>query len=178
MNNTELFNLYIVPNIKYAKYVTNYFVQNKFYVDDVFNDVLIHIFHYIHTYDPGHSNIRAWLYVAVKNSVYRQIRKYNENATPTDDFRTYGSTDFHRQLPMSAEELKSGVFGFSDRTFTALSSLNDKDIDIILLRCNGYSFYDMAKIYNSTYQAIKSRFYKVRHKFITNYSQASTMENF
>lgn len=178
MNNTELFNLYIVPNIKYAKYVTRYFVHNKFYVDDVFSDVLIHIFHYIHTYNPKQSNIKAWLYVAVKNSVYRQIGKYNNDTSPTDDFRTYGGTDSHKQLPISAEELKSGVSGLSDRTFTVLSSLNNIEIEMILLRCNGYSFYDMAKRYNSTYKAMRARYYRVRQKFIINYNQASTMENF
>lgn len=178
MNNTELFNLYIVPNIKYAKHVTQYFVHNNFYVDDVFNDVLIHIFLYIHTYNPKQSNIRAWLYVVVRNSVYRQIGKYNNDTSPTDDFRTYGGTDSHKQLPMSAEELKSGVSGLSDRTFTALSSLNNIEIEMILLRCNGYSFYDLAKRYNSTYQAMRARYYRVKQKFISNYNQASTMEIF
>lgn len=178
MNNIELFNLYIVPNIKYAKHVTQYFVHNNFYVDDVFNDVLIHIFLYIHTYNPKQSNIRAWLYVAVRNSVYRQIGKYNNDTSPTDDFRTYGGTDSHKQLPMSAEELKSGVSGLSDRTFTALSSLNNIEIEMILLRCNGYSFYDLAKRYNSTYQTIRARYYRVRQKFISNYNKASSIEIF
>lgn len=178
MNNTELFNLYIVPNIKYAKYVTRYFVHNKFYVDDIFSDVLIHIFHGIHNYDPKRGNIRAWLYVAVRNSVYRQIGKYNNDTSPTDDFRTYGGTDSHTQLPMSAEELKNDVCELSDRTFTALSSLNNIEIEIILLKCNGYSFDDMAKRYNSTYQSMKARYYRARRKFISNYNQVPTMAKF
>lgn len=73
-NNNKLFELYIVPNLGEIKSLTRYYTLKPDDVNDNYQEILLELFKYIHTYNNTKS-LKTWLHIAVKRYCLNHYRK-------------------------------------------------------------------------------------------------------
>ena len=84
MNNNELFEKYITPELTYIKHTCWKYWDKISEFDDLYNEILINIFRYIHTYTPS-KPIRPWLYTIIKRMMLKmQKRRWNSRIDYVD----------------------------------------------------------------------------------------------
>ena len=113
--------------------------------NECFNDVLINLHKYIHTYDQEKS-LKTWLYTVTKRTCF-QIYKDNLSDVITESLNTIkkgqilpSQTPHNRLLTISLDNLPLIT---SDALYKAILSLPPKHSTIIFMVANGYSHKEM-----------------------------------
>lgn len=131
--NKELFNKYILSELGFIRRLCRKYCLHKPDCPDLYNELLIHLFLYIHTYDTS-KGIRSWLYVIVRRKMYCLQRK-----------KVRAPVDFVdlEQAPYSCVPVWNGENRHGD-VRVAVSMLGPVHRDIVRLRLDGYRIKEIA----------------------------------
>ena len=133
MNNNELFEKYIMPELDYIKHVCWKSWDKTTEFKDLHSNVLADLLSYIHTYDSS-KPIRPWLYTAIRHDMVRfQKRQW---ASPID----YVDLE---QYPYSHISVVDNHDSYDD-VYAAIESLSPLHYEIISLRMKGYKIKEVA----------------------------------
>ena len=133
MNNNELFEKYIMPELDYIKHVCWKYWDKTTEFEDLHSNVLADLLSYIHTYDSS-KPIRPWLYTAIRHDMVRfQKRQW---ASPID----YVDLE---QYPYSHISVVDNRNSYDD-IHAAIESLSPLHYEIISLRMKGYKIAEVA----------------------------------
>ena len=133
MNNNELFEKYIMPELDYIKHVCWKYWDKTTEFKDLHSNVLADLLSYIHTYDSS-KPIRPWLYTAIRHDMVRfQKRQW---ASPID----YVDLE---QYPYSHISVVDNHDSYDD-VYAAIESLSPLHYEIISLRMKGYKIKEVA----------------------------------
>lgn len=135
MNNNELFEKYIMPELDYIKHVCWKYWDKTTEFEDLHSDILTVIFRYIHSYDIS-KPIRPWLYTIICREMSRLQHKVWQ--TPID----YVNMEQYPFLHISVEEDNHA----NDDIYAAIESLSPLHYEIISLRMKGYKIKEVATI--------------------------------
>lgn len=133
MNNNELFEKYIMPELDYIKHVCWKYWDKTTEFEDLHSSVLADLLCYIHTYDSS-KPIRPWLYTAIRHDMVRFQKK--QWASPID----YVDLE---QYPYSHISVVDNHDSYDD-VYAAIESLSPLHYEIISLRMKGYKIKEVA----------------------------------
>lgn len=133
MNNNELFEKYIMPELDYIKHVCWKYWDKTTEFEDLHSNVLADLHCYIHTYDSS-KPIRPWLYTAIRHDMVRFQKK--QWASPID----YVDLE---QYPYSHISVVDNHDSYDD-VYAAIESLSPLHYEIISLRMKGYKIKEVA----------------------------------
>ncbi len=138
--NRALYDKYITPRI--LGYIRHrcYLLAGHNDWEDVFQDAQLHIYRYIHTYNPEYPLI-PWLKRAAKFAMYWYCQKYRK-LTLTRSFDECLEAQAHEpeEIALSPENYRDH---FSDPVVTALDKLSESSRRVFLLYLNGHTSPDI-----------------------------------
>lgn len=135
MNNKELFETYINPELEFIKHVCWKYWDKTSELEDLHSEVLTNIFRYINTYDSS-KPIRPWLYTIIGHDMLRlQKRKWRS-------IIDYVDLEQHPFTHIPIEDSKY----ISEDIYTAIESLSPLHYEIVTLRLKGYKMKEIATI--------------------------------
>lgn len=133
MNNNELFERYINPELRFIKHICWKYWDKQTEFEELHNGILTNIFRYIHTYDPS-KPIRPWLYTIIARDMLRiQSREWQ---SPID----YVDLE---QYPFAHISVDDDMF-INEEIHTAIESLSPLHYEIISLRMKGFKIREVA----------------------------------
>lgn len=131
----KLFKEYINPELGFIKNVCRKYWDTTSTFDDLYNEVLMNIFRYIHTYDPS-MPIRPWLYTIIGREMLKLQKKQWQ--TPID-YVDLGQVPF-LHIPIEEDN------AVTEDIYTAIESLSPLNYEIISLRMKGYKIKEIASM--------------------------------
>lgn len=89
----------------------------------------------------GDSNIKTWLFSIARYKWYEYLRKKKDDISFDDLAKNYLTEDTN----LESKVIKSEI---ADKILSLLEKEPTKTRDIVLMRINGYSFYEISKKHN------------------------------
>lgn len=133
MNNNELFEKYIMPELDYIKHVCWKYWDKTTEFEDLHSNVLADLLSYIHTYDSS-KPIRPWLYTAIRHDMVRFQKRQWASLIDYVDLEQY---------PYSHISVVDNHNSYDD-IHAAIESLSPLHYEIISLRMKGYKIAEVA----------------------------------
>ncbi len=89
----------------------------------------------------GNSSIKTWLFSIARHKWYEHLRKNKKELDPEDFMRIYLSDDTNLETTIMTKELVS-------RIYELLNQEPSKNKDIVLMRVDGFSYFEIAQKHN------------------------------
>ncbi len=145
---TRLFEKLILPNINLVYKLSIRFSQNPQNIDENYNECLINLFRYIHTYNPE-KNLANWIFICCKRLVYDLDCKHAAFKT-TDDVNPENIVSHHAEDPSGVSGNRMGLDNYrefyNDDILRAIDSLNPIYREALLLQQAGYKLEEIMEI--------------------------------
>lgn len=114
--------------------------HNKPLSEDLTSDVFLGAIKALPTF-RGDSSIKTWLFSIARYKWYEHLRKSKKELAPEDFMRIYLSKDTNLETAMVAKELVGRIYELLERE-------TDKNRDVLLMRVDGYSYFEIAQKHN------------------------------
>lgn len=125
---------------KHKKDVYQYMLSlthNKSISEDITSEVFLSAIKSLHSFQ-GKSDIKTWLFSIARYKWYEQLRKSKKEILPEDLVENYLYDSSDPQVQITSNELIKRIHYFLDQE-------PEKNRDIVLMRIDGYSFYEISK---------------------------------
>ncbi len=114
--------------------------HNKSLSEDLTSDVFLGAIKALAAF-KGNSSIKTWLFSIARYKWYEHLRKSKKELAPEDLMRIYLSEDTNLETTMMTKELVG-------RIYELLEQEPNKNKEIVLMRVDGYSYYEIAQKHN------------------------------
>ncbi|ACL20495.1 RNA polymerase RpoE-like sigma-24 subunit [Desulfitobacterium sp. LBE] len=108
----------------------------------------------------GNSDLKTWLFSIARYTWYGHLRKSKKELTPEDLLEVYFSDPAGLESTLLTQELL-------DRIHDLLNREPDKNRDIVLMRIEGYSFYEIARKHQISESSARVLDFRTKHKIRT-----------
>lgn len=106
----------------------------------------------------GEADVKTWLFAIARNKYFSHLRKRNT------DIRTETLFEFFDGNTLQIPEEEAFINELYDKIKEFLSYEDEKTSEIVLMRSDGYSFYEIAKKYGITENSARVIFYRAKEK--------------
>lgn len=170
---TRLFNELILPNLNLVFRFAIRFSKNPQDIEENYNECLVNLFRYIHTYDPE-KNLANWVFVCCQRLIYslegkRSLWKTTDDVNP-EEIRSHYEED--------GTEVSSNFMGlhnyeeyYNDDILKALVKLKPIYREALLLQQAGYRLEEIMEITHRNgslktpnIETVKSRLFLAKQK--------------
>lgn len=114
--------------------------HNKSLSEDLTSDVFLGAIKALPAF-RGNSSIKTWLFSIARHKWYEHLRKGKKELAPEDFLRIYLSDDITLETAVITKELVGRIYELLE-----LESVKSKDI--VLMRVDGYSYFEIAQKHN------------------------------
>ncbi len=114
--------------------------HNKPLSEDLTSDVFLGAIKALPVF-KGNSSIKTWLFSIARHKWYEHLRKSKKEIAPEDLMRIYLSNDTNLEATMMTKALV-------DRIYEMLEEEPHKNKAIVMMRVNGYSYFEIAQQHN------------------------------
>ncbi len=145
---SRLFEELILPNINLVYRLAIRFSQKPQDIDENYNECLINLFRYIHTYNPE-KNLANWIFICCKRLVYDLDCKRAQFKT-TDDVNPENIVSHYAEDPFEVSGNCMGLDNYrdfyNDDVLRAIDRLNPIYREALLLQQAGYKLEEIMEI--------------------------------
>ncbi len=170
---TRLFEKLILPNINLVYKLSIRFSQNQQNIDENYNECLINLFRYVHTYNSQKS-LANWIFICCKRLIYDIDRKRGQFKT-TDDLNIEAIPSHYAEDPTNASYNCVGLDNYrkfyNDDILRAIDRLSPIYREALLLQQAGYKLEEIMEIVhrngslkNPNLETVKSRLFLAKLK--------------
>ena len=124
--------------------------------EDLTSEVFISAIKSLHSF-KGYSDIKTWLFSIARYQWYGYLRKNKKEATTQDLTEVYLSDGSNLEATILSKE-------FVGRIHDLLLQESDKNRDVVLMRIDGYSFYEIAQKHNISESSARVLDFRVKNK--------------
>lgn len=170
---TELFHELILPNINLVFRLSIRFTYDARYIEENYNECLVNLFRYIHTYDRSKS-LANWIFICCKRLIY-DLNHKNSLWKTTDDVNPELIRSHYVE---EASEVSNNYMGllnyeefYNDDVLWALLQLKPIYREAVLLQQAGYKLEEIMEITHRNgslktpnIETVKSRLFLAKQK--------------
>ena len=148
----KLFNTYYRDVVNYIYSLS----RDNALSEDIAMDVFLEVVKSVHRF-RGESDIKTWLFSIARNKWYNHLRK--KNRSPREE-------TLSEFIPSSDTPLEERAYDkdLSEKILGLINSEPERTRDIILMRTEGYSFYEISQKHNISESSARVIFFRAKTK--------------